>query len=282
MEDSRFCPQCGNARTGAFRFCRTCGFDFESQGALIGSSDKPQPSSEPLTPTPEPGSTAQMATPTGITTPALAPVAAKRPWYRGRVGLGAAVVGVIVVLGLIGQSNQPTTPTGAISPTASPPVRSETDEPSTQPTLANATIPPITPAPTVARPTATPKPPPTPAPASYAKLTKRQWQRLVKDPDAYAGDTYQIWACITQFDSATGSESFRGDASYQREDYWALYGENSYFDGDAATLDDYVTDDVVIINVTVLGAYTYETTLGGNLTVPWFYVEKIAHKGSCE
>jgi hypothetical protein len=25
-----FCPQCGNARTGSFRFCRSCGFDFDA------------------------------------------------------------------------------------------------------------------------------------------------------------------------------------------------------------------------------------------------------------
>jgi hypothetical protein len=28
-----FCPQCGNARTGQFRFCRTCQFDFDTLGA---------------------------------------------------------------------------------------------------------------------------------------------------------------------------------------------------------------------------------------------------------
>ncbi len=27
---SEFCPQCGVARTGAFRYCRSCQFDFES------------------------------------------------------------------------------------------------------------------------------------------------------------------------------------------------------------------------------------------------------------
>jgi hypothetical protein len=27
---TEFCPKCGNARIGAFRFCRSCGFDFEA------------------------------------------------------------------------------------------------------------------------------------------------------------------------------------------------------------------------------------------------------------
>lgn len=27
---TEFCPQCGNRRTGAFRFCRSCGFDFDA------------------------------------------------------------------------------------------------------------------------------------------------------------------------------------------------------------------------------------------------------------
>jgi hypothetical protein len=27
---SEFCPQCGSARIGAFRFCRQCRFDFDA------------------------------------------------------------------------------------------------------------------------------------------------------------------------------------------------------------------------------------------------------------
>jgi micrococcal nuclease len=36
---TNFCPRCGSARVGAFRFCRSCGFDFDAQAT--------QPSSPP-------------------------------------------------------------------------------------------------------------------------------------------------------------------------------------------------------------------------------------------
>src|SRR3954451_16748738 len=35
---SEFCPQCGAARLGAFRFCRQCRFDFESSAASATSA----------------------------------------------------------------------------------------------------------------------------------------------------------------------------------------------------------------------------------------------------
>jgi hypothetical protein len=47
-----FCPQCGKPRTGSFRFCRSCGFDFDST-----------PSAAPAVPdgVPEPTATASTA-----------------------------------------------------------------------------------------------------------------------------------------------------------------------------------------------------------------------------
>jgi hypothetical protein len=61
-------------------------------------------------------------------------------------------------------------------------------------------------------------------PSKYADLSKRAWQKLVKNPDAYLGKGYKIWACIWQFDAATGDDGFLGYASYRREDYWAVDG----------------------------------------------------------
>lgn len=133
-------------------------------------------------------------------------------------------------------------------------------------------------------PTATPKPTATPAPQkiTYATLTKRQWQKLVKNPDAHLFDTYKVWACISQFDSATGDDTFRGQASYKNLAYWYSDGDNAFFTGDADQLADFVQGDIVAMSVTDGGSYSYETTLGGNITVPIFYVDKIKRlKGSC-
>jgi hypothetical protein len=117
-------------------------------------------------------------------------------------------------------------------------------------------------------------------PKSYAKLSKRNWAKLVKSPDKYIGKGYQVWGCITQFDAATGPDSFRADASYHKEPYWYV-GENSYFNGSEKLLSDFVADDVVVMNVVGVGSYSYDTQAGGNTTAPLFLVVKITRKGSC-
>ncbi|MEW6226003.1 MAG: hypothetical protein AB1627_15365 [Chloroflexota bacterium] len=89
-----------------------------------------------------------------------------------------------------------------------------------------------------------------------------------------------MWACITQFDAATGADTFRADAAPKRLRYW-FEGDNSLFVGSATQLEDFVEDDVAVMNVTSLGSYDYETTLGGNITVPMFSVDRITRRGSC-
>ncbi len=117
-------------------------------------------------------------------------------------------------------------------------------------------------------------------PTSYRSLTARQWKLLVKAPDRTIGKGYQIWACITQFDAATGGDSFLAEASYKKEKYW-FNGENAWFTGSEARLSDFVTDDQVLMSVVSTGAYSYDTQSGGNTTVPSFEVIKISHKASC-
>jgi hypothetical protein len=142
-----------------------------------------------------------------------------------------------------------------------------------------AATPDPTPVPTP-EPTPQPTPEPTQAPITYAKLTDRAWSKLVKSPDDYIGKGYYVWACITQFDAATGDDTFRADASFKKLEYW-FEGENTLFVGTASQLDDFVTDDVVYMKVVSLGSYSYDTSIGGNLTVPMFEVRSIQHKGSC-
>jgi hypothetical protein len=136
-----------------------------------------------------------------------------------------------------------------------------------------------TPAPVVGTPApVVTVPPPS---GTYATLTKRQWSQLVKSPDDHIGEQYVVWACITQFDAATGTEGFRGDAYFEKDDPYWLNADNAVFTGDAGLLSDFVTDDVVKMNVSVAGAYTYDTSIGGSATVPSFSVVKIEHKGDC-
>jgi hypothetical protein len=41
---TEFCPNCGNARTGAFRFCRSCGFDFDGRPEVEAEPDSSEAS----------------------------------------------------------------------------------------------------------------------------------------------------------------------------------------------------------------------------------------------
>jgi hypothetical protein len=131
-------------------------------------------------------------------------------------------------------------------------------------------------------PVATAAPTPKPTAVEYKKLSDRSWQLIVKNPDKYMGRTYQIWGCITQFDAATGPDTFRAQASNKNREYWYSDGDNALFTGDEARLESFVQDDVVSMNVLMLGAYTYDTQVGGSTTVPWFSVARINRRGSCE
>jgi hypothetical protein len=156
--------------------------------------------------------------------------------------------------------------------TYAPATAAATSIPTPEPTAAPTPKP--TPAPTA-------KPTPKPTPVEYKKLSMRSWRKVVKAPDDYIGRTYQIWACIWQFDAATGPESFLGQAGPKRLEYWYSEGENASFTGDADRLSDFVEGDIVVMNVTVAGSYSYDTQAGGNTTVPSFLVNKITRKGDC-
>ncbi len=132
------------------------------------------------------------------------------------------------------------------------------------------------------KPTAKPTPAPTPKPVAYAKLNERGWKRLVKNPDAYTGRRYVLYACIWQFDGATGPGQFLATASYRKPPYWWVDSENAAFNGDPSQLDAFVEDDVVWMQVVSLGSYSYDTQAGGNTTVPAFEVVRIKRQsGSC-
>ncbi len=214
-----------------------------------------------------------------------------------RLRAGVSIVFVVVyfvAVSLTGSTQPNSTGAGATStplvamatasPSASPtasPSASPTASPSASPTVPSAT-PSITASPSVA-PTPVPTAEPTPPPVSYATLTSRSWALLVKAPDNYLGNTYKVWGCISQFDAATGDDTFRAQASYRNlaEAYWYLDGVNAVFTGDATQLADYVETDVVQMNVIGLGSYTYATQIGGSTTVPLFEVNTIKRIGSC-
>lgn len=253
------------------RFCANCGFDYSSLGPSAAGAVPQAPAnslSEPsLLPNTQRVSAVQ---------PIVEPGPSK-PWYRKRLPLAGAVVAILLILGTLGRGG------GSVSPVANVPTPTPTAM-STLIATPNATLIAATTVPTqpvTAAPTIKPTPVVTLAPVTYTKLTSRTWALIVKNPDAYIGDTYQVWACITQFDAATGPDGFRGQGSYTNLDYWYLDGDNAIFTGDADQLAAFVQDDVVYMHVTVGGAYSYDTQIGGNTTAPSFEIDAISRKGSC-
>lgn len=121
-------------------------------------------------------------------------------------------------------------------------------------------------------------------PATEAKrVTKREWAKVVKDPDAYTGERYVVYGEVTQFDSATGKEALLADTAYKNTtDSGYFDGENTMLQGTSTILSDVVEDDVFKATVTVLGSSSYDTQIGGNTTVPHLQVDKIAVIGNNE
>jgi hypothetical protein len=125
---------------------------------------------------------------------------------------------------------------------------------------------------------ATPKPAPTttkPAKVSYAKLTDRGWKKIAKNPDAYVGKGYVVYGVVTQFDAATGTDAFRADVAARNLAEPFDYDTNTILSGDAELFDDLVEDDEFRAQVTVVGAFEYETQIGGETTVPQLEVTSV-------
>jgi hypothetical protein len=112
-------------------------------------------------------------------------------------------------------------------------------------------------------------------------VTKRQWAKVVKNPDAYEGKQYVIYGQVTQFDSATEADTFGADTAHtDTTDHGVFDGKATLLAGDEADLSDLVADDVFRATVTVIGSSDYETPTGRNTTVPHLKVNKLKVVGN--
>jgi hypothetical protein len=127
----------------------------------------------------------------------------------------------------------------------------------------------------------TPPAPPEPAKA----ISARDWALIAKDPSSHTGERIIVYGQVKQFDAATGTSAFRanvdGVAHKVRYGY-ADYETNTYVSGTADLLKDLVNDDLFRAEATVSGAYSYETTMGGQITVPKLEVTAIKVTGSAK
>lgn len=133
---SRLCARCGTPRVGNFRFCRSCQLDFDADRVASPTVAPPSLASSDSAPPPERAFTLPVAEPTWSAVPATpapapAPVAtpAARParrsaWSRiprrARLLLTvAAIVAVVLAVGLILIPPRSSSPVAVASPTAS-------------------------------------------------------------------------------------------------------------------------------------------------------------------
>lgn len=120
-------------------------------------------------------------------------------------------------------------------------------------------------------------------PKSFKALTTRAYALVAKNPDDYVGKKFVIYGRVSQFDAATGNDSFLADTGAKKYvSDWYQYDVNTMITGDAADLKSIVEDDIVQMYVVGDGSYSYDTQMGGNTTVPSFYVVMIKVVGSAK
>ncbi|MGN9778052.1 hypothetical protein ACTMS0_20150 [Micromonospora sp. H33] len=209
------------------------------------------------------------ATEPPISTPVGAAISPKRSnaqvWTVGGLALVIALTAGLAIGAVAADDADPAASTSSSASPSSAPT-----------TAAPTTAAPTTAAPTSAAPSPTKTTPaPKPKPPSYKTLSERQWKLIAKNPDAYIGKTYVVFGRVTQFDAATGVDSFRADVGHKRMADEYDYETNTMLSGDSDDLENLVEDDIFRANVTVLGSYSYETQIGGETTVPMLMVASI-------
>lgn len=106
---------------------------------------------------------------------------------------------------------------------------------------------------------------------TYTELSERDFQLLIKDPDAAAGQKHVIYGEVTQLDAATGNRGMRIDALATHPTETYVSGDNAVVSvEDPTILQPIVSGDRVKLFVTVKGALSYDTQIGGSTTVPEF------------
>lgn len=101
----------------------------------------------------------------------------------------------------------------------------------------------------------------------------------------HVGEAMIVYGQVTQFDSVTGTSGFRANIDGVRHQVsygYADYETNTILQGDPAALGDLVEGDLFRAEVVVGGTYTYETSLGGQMTVPTLAVSKIQVTGTAK
>jgi hypothetical protein len=121
---TELCPQCGTARIGSFRFCRSCQFDFDALPAITRAPSSAAPAAAPAAlPVAVPAPNTAVAVPAPNTAAALAAVA----WLATAAATGFLALHqwdagqILTSLGQSGQGLVANAISGTASPRSSPP-----------------------------------------------------------------------------------------------------------------------------------------------------------------
>lgn len=203
-------------------------------------------------------------TPAGVTPPTQAP---KKKSNAGKVVL--AIVGVVVLLGIIGaiagggddDKNDDTASSGSTPTTLSAAELSAAQQQAAAAASSSrAADEAMSSAVAAARAQEQDK-------TQYTDVSDRDWLLITRNPDAREnmGKRIILHGEVTQADGATGNE-IRVDTGGEPADYYSV--NTMVKEGTPGILSRVVKGDRVTMWVRTYGSVSYETTMGGNITVP--------------
>lgn len=123
---------------------------------------------------------------------------------------------------------------------------------------------------------------PAPACTTWPPISSRVWEETAKDPAGHTGQCMVVYGQVTQFDSATGTDTFRaavGGVYQAPSDGFVDYQTNTVLTGNAAKLHDLVQGDLFTAKVHVTGSVSYDNQMGGGTTAPKLQVDSVKVTG---
>ncbi|MFJ4106235.1 DUF4190 domain-containing protein [Oerskovia enterophila] len=115
--------------------------------------------------------------------------------------------------------------------------------------------------------------------SAFTAVDAAAWAQIAKDPEGYVGDKIVLYAEVTQFDAATGSDSFRASTGAEQPSAPFELDVNTLLSGDSSVLTDVTVGDVLKVHAIVEGATTYDTVMGGGMTAPVLKVAAVEDVG---
>jgi hypothetical protein len=113
----------------------------------------------------------------------------------------------------------------------------------------------------------------------FTPVDSTAWSQIAKDPDAASGQKVVVFAEVTQFDSATGTDSFRANTGARQPSAEFELETNAVFGGNGDSLADVTQGDVLRVYAEVSGSLEYETAIGGSTVVPSLDVVSVERVG---